>query len=189
MGVGMAGKTLGLLGLGRLGKRMVEYAKAFEMPVIAWSQNLSEERCREVGVTRVDKNELLRTSDFITIHLVLSSRTRDLIGAREFALMKPTAILVNTSRGPIINEPALLDALRTKRILRMALDVYDVEPLPKNHPILAFDNAVLAPHLGYVNDRNYRTFYPQEAEAVLAFLNGAPVRAINPAVPAASGTR
>ena len=120
---------------------------------------------------------------------MLSARTRDLIGAREFGLMKPTAIFVNTSRGPIVNEPALLEALKTKRILRMALDVYDVEPLPKDHPILGFDNAVLLPHLGYVNDRNYRTFYPQEAEAVLAFINGAPVRAINPEVLAASGAR
>ena len=191
LGVGttLRGQRLGILGLGKIGAQMATFAKAFGMDVVAWSQNLTEERCREVGVTRVEKDELLRTSDFITVHLVLSARTRDLIGAREFGLMKSTAIFVNTSRGPIVNEPALLDALKTKRILRMALDVYDVEPLPKNHPILGFDNAVLLPHLGYVNDRNYRTFYPQEAEAVLAFLNGVPVRAINPEVLAASGAR
>lgn len=191
LGVGttLRGQRLGILGLGKIGAQIAVFGKAFGMDVVAWSQNLTDERCREAGVTRVDKDELLRTSDFMSIHLVLSNRTRDLIGAREFGLMKPTAILVNTSRGPIVNEPALLDALKTKRILRMALDVYDVEPLPKNHPILAFDNAVLAPHLGYVNDRNYRTFYPQEAEAVLAFLNGTPVRAINPDVLAASGAR
>ena len=191
LGVGttLRGQRLGILGLGKIGAQMAAFAKAFGMDVVAWSQNLTEERCREVGVTRVDKDELLRTSDFITVHLVLSARTRDLIGAREFGLMKSTAIFVNTSRGPIVNEAALLDALKTKRILRMALDVYDVEPLPKDHPILGFDNAVLLPHLGYVNDRNYRTFYPQEVEAVLAFINGAPVRAINPDVLAASGAR
>ena len=191
LGVGttLRGQRLGILGLGKIGAQIAVFGKAFGMDVVAWSQNLTEERCLEVGVTRVDKDELLRTSDFITVHLVLSARTRDLIGAREFGLMKSTAIFVNTSRGPIVNEPALLEALKTKRILRMALDVYDVEPLPKNHPILGFDNAVLLPHLGYVNDRNYRTFYPQEAEAVLAFINGAPVRAINPDVLAASGAR
>jgi phosphoglycerate dehydrogenase-like enzyme len=191
LGVGttLHGQRLGILGLGKIGAQVAAFGKAFGMDVVAWSQNLTEERCREVGVTRVEKDELLRTSDFISIHLVLSARTRDLIGAREFGLMKSTTILVNTSRGPIINEPALLEALKTKRILRMALDVYDVEPLPKNHPILGFDNAVLAPHLGYVNDRNYRTFYPQEAEAVLAFINDSPVRAINPDVLAASGAR
>jgi phosphoglycerate dehydrogenase-like enzyme len=189
LGVGttLRGQRLGILGLGKIGAQIAVFGKAFGMDVVAWSQNLTEEHCRDVGVTRVDKDELLRTSDFISIQLVLSPRTRDLIGAREFGLMKPTAILVNTSRGPIINETALLDALKSRRILRVALDVYDVEPLPKNHPILAFDNVVLAPHLGYVNDRNYRTFYPQEVEAVLAFLNGAPVRAINPDVLTARG--
>lgn len=191
LGVGttLRGRRLGILGLGKIGAQIAVFGKAFGMDVVAWSQNLTDERCREVGVTHVDKDELLRTSDFISIHLVLSDRTRDLIGAREFGLMKRTAILVNTSRGPIVNEGALLEALKNKRILRMALDVYDAEPLPKNHPILTFDNAVLAPHLGYVNDCNYRMFYPQEAEAVLAFLNGAPVRAINPDVLAASGVR
>jgi phosphoglycerate dehydrogenase-like enzyme len=191
LGVGttLRGKRLGILGLGKIGSQVATFAKAFGMETVAWSQNLTEERCREVGVTRVDKNELLRTSDFITIHLVLSPRTRDLIGAREFGLMKPSAILVNTSRGPIVNEHALLDALKSKRILRAALDVYDIEPLPKSHPILELDNAVLLPHLGYVNDHNYRTFYPQEAEAVLAFLDGAPIRVINPDVLAANGAR
>lgn len=181
LGVGLTlrERRLGILGLGKIGSQVAGFAKAFGMDVVAWSQNLTEACCCEVGAKLVTKDELISTSDFITIHLVLSERTRDLIGAREFGLMKPTAILVNTSRGPIVNEPALLQALRERRILRAALDVYDVEPLPKNHPMLSIENAVLAPHLGYVNDRNYRTFYPQEAEAVLAFLNNAPIRVIN----------
>jgi phosphoglycerate dehydrogenase-like enzyme len=189
VGTTLRGKRLGVLGLGKIGSQVATFGKAFGMDVVAWSQNLTEERCREVGVGRVEKDELLRTSDFITIHLVLSPRTRDLIGTREFGLMKGDAILVNTSRGPIVNEAALSGALAAKRILRAAIDVYDVEPLPKDHPILRLDNAVLAPHLGYVNDHNYGIFYPQQVEAVLAFLNGAPIRVINPEVLAASGAR
>lgn len=189
VGTTLRGKRLGVLGLGKIGSQVATFGKAFGMEVVAWSQNLTEERCREVGVVRVGKDELLGTSDFITIHLVLSQRTRDLVGGREFGLMKGNAILVNTSRGPIVNEAALLDALAAKRILRAAIDVYDVEPLPKDHPILKLDNAVLAPHLGYVNDHNYSIFYPQQVEAVLAFLNGAPIRVINPEVLAASGPR
>lgn len=181
LGVGLTlrERRLGILGLGKIGAQVAAFGKVFGMDVVAWSQNLTEERCREAGAKLVSRDELLSTSDFITIHLVLSDRTRNLIGAREFGLMKPSAVLVNTSRGPIVNEQALLDALRNKRILRAALDVYDIEPLPKDHPILKMENALLEPHLGYVNDRNYRTFYPQEAEAVLAFLNKAPVRVIN----------
>ena len=189
VGVTLRGKRLGVLGLGKIGGQVANFGKAFGMDVVAWSQNLTDERCREVGVKRVARDELLRTSDFITIHLVLSERTRDLIGAREFDLMKRNAILVNTSRGPIVSEGALLDALRAKRILRAAIDVYDVEPLSKDHPILKLDNAVLAPHLGYVNDHNYGIFYPQQSEAVLAFLNGAPIRVINPDVIAAGSAR
>jgi phosphoglycerate dehydrogenase-like enzyme len=133
LGVGttLRNKRLGILGLGKIGSQVAGFGKAFGMDVVAWSQNLTDERCREVGVTRVEKDELIKTSDFITIHLVLGQRTRDLIGAREFRLMKPTAILVNTSRGPIINERALVDALKNRRIRRVALDVYDVEPLPR----------------------------------------------------------
>jgi phosphoglycerate dehydrogenase-like enzyme len=189
LGVGttLRGRRLGILGLGKIGSQVAGFGKAFGMDVVAWSQNLTEERCREVGVARVEKDELLRTSDFVTIHLVLSQRTRDLIGAREIDLMKRSAILVNTSRGPIVNEGALIAALKARRILRAAIDVYDVEPLPKDHPFLQLDNAVLAPHLGYVNDHNYSVFYPQQVEAVLAFLNGAPIRVINPEVLAASG--
>jgi phosphoglycerate dehydrogenase-like enzyme len=191
LGVGttLRGRRLGIIGLGKIGSQVAGFGKAFGMDVVAWSQNLTEERCREVGVVRVEKDELLRTSDFVTIHLVLSQRTRDLIGAREFELMKRTAILVNTSRGPIVNESALLDALRAKRILRASLDVYNIEPLPKDHPILKLDNAVLAPHLGYVNDHNYSVFYPQQVEAVLAFLDGAPIRVINPDVLAVGSSR
>jgi phosphoglycerate dehydrogenase-like enzyme len=181
LGVGttLRQKRLGVLGLGKIGGQIATFGKAFGMDVVAWSQNLTEERCREVGVQRVDKDELLRTADFITIHLVLS----------EFELMKRSAILVNTSRGPIVNEGALLEALSSKRILRAAIDVYDVEPLPKDHSILKCDNAVLAPHLGYVNDHNYGIFYPQQVEAVLAFLHGAPIRVINPELLAAGGVR
>jgi phosphoglycerate dehydrogenase-like enzyme len=191
LGVGttLRNKRLGILGLGKIGGQVASFGRAFGMDVVAWSQNLTEERCRETGAKRVEKDELLQTSDFITIHLILSDRTRDLIGVREFRLMKPSAILVNTSRGPIVNEGAILDALKSRRIRRIVLDVYDTEPLPKNHPLLGFDNAVLAPHLGYVNDTNYQTFYPQEVEAVLAFMAGNPVRVINPEVSARVGAR
>lgn len=191
LGVGqtLRGRRLGILGLGKIGGQVAAFGKAFGMDVVAWSQNLTDERCREVGAKRVDKDDLLRTSDFITIHLVLSARTRNLIGAREFGLMKPSAILVNTSRGPIIHESALLAALQESRICRAALDVYDVEPLPGDHPILKMNNAVLTPHLGYVNDHNYGIFYPQQVETICAYLDGTPIRVINPEALAVSGHR
>ncbi|HTI88177.1 MAG TPA: D-2-hydroxyacid dehydrogenase family protein [Alphaproteobacteria bacterium] len=181
LGVGttLRGRRLGILGLGKIGTQVAAFGKAFGMDVVAWSQNLTDERASKDGARRLEKDELLSTSDFITIHLVLSPRTRHLIGAREFGLMKSSAILVNTSRGPIIDEAALIEALKSKRIRRAALDVYDVEPLPKDHPLLKLDNAVLTPHLGYVNDHNYSIFYPKQIEDIMAFLDGRPIRVIN----------
>ncbi len=175
IGFTLHGKTLGVIGLGNLGKRMAVVGRAFGMEVIAWSQNLTAERAAEAGVTRVDKDELLGRADVMTIHLVLSERTRGLIGAREFALMKPTAILANTSRGPIIEEAALLQALRDRRIHAACLDVYDVEPLPGDHPLRSMDNAVLSPHLGYATQGNFRGYFADTIEAIAAWRAGRPV--------------
>jgi phosphoglycerate dehydrogenase-like enzyme len=149
------------------------------MPVIAWSQNLTAERATQFGVTLVSKDELLSQSDIVTIHLVLSQRTRGLLGARDLALMKPTAYLVNTSRGPIVDEQALITALQQKTIAGAALDVFDEEPLPLDHPLRRLDNTVITPHLGYVTVETYRIFFGQTVENIQAFLNGAPVRVIN----------
>jgi phosphoglycerate dehydrogenase-like enzyme len=148
------------------------------MDVVAWSQNLTEERAAEVGVHRVTKDELLTTADVVTIHLQLSDRTRGLIGAPEFALMKHTAILVNTSRGPIVDESALLDALRDDQIAGAGLDVFDREPLPADHPLRSEPRAVLAPHVGYVTKATYEVFYRGAVEDVAAFLAGEPIRVI-----------
>lgn len=178
VGVDMKGKRLGVLGLGRLGSRVAAVGRALEMDVAAWSQNLTAERAAAVGAALVDKDELLATSDVVTLHLVLSPRTRGLIGAAELARMKPTALLVNTSRGPLIDEAALLAALRERRIAGAALDVYDVEPLPGDHPLRRLDNVLLTPHLGYVTEDTYRAFYRETVEAIGAFLAGAPVRVI-----------
>lgn len=175
LGFTLHGKTLGLLGLGNLGQRMAVVGKAFGMEVVAWSQNLAQERAASVGVLRVEKEELLSRSDVISIHLVLSDRTRGLVGAREFSLMKPTAILCNTSRGPIVDEPAMLSALRERRIHAAALDVYDVEPLPADHPLRSMDNTVLSPHLGYATQGNYRGYFADTIEAIEAWRAGAPV--------------
>ncbi len=172
IGFSLHGKTLGVVGLGHLGKRMAEVGKAFGMNVVAWSQNLTGERAAESGVTRVDKDELMSGADVITIHLVLSDRTRGLIGEREFALMKPSAILANTSRGPIIDETAMIDALKSRRILAACLDVYNVEPLPADHALRTLDNAILSPHLGYATQGNYRTYFSDTMEAVLAWRAG-----------------
>ena len=150
IGLDLEGLTLGVLGLGKLGTRTAQIAKAFGMKVIAWSQNLTPEKCKEAGVDYVGKEDLFRQADFVTIHLVLSQRSRGLVGAKEFGLMKPTAYIINTSRGPIIDEAALLAALRDKKIAGAGLDVFDVEPLPIDHPLRKMDNVVLTPHLGYV---------------------------------------
>lgn len=175
IGFSLHGKTLGVLGLGHLGKRMAQVGAAFGMKVVAWSQNLTAERAAEAGVLRVEKDELLAGSDVITIHLVLSDRTRGLIGAREFGLMKPTAIIANTSRGPIIDEAAMVEALKARRILAACLDVYDVEPLPAGHVLRTLDNTVLSPHLGYATQGNFGAYFADTIEAVRAWREGAAV--------------
>jgi len=179
-GIVLEGKRLGLVGLGKLGGRVAGYAKAFGMDVVAWSQNLTAEKASSAGATLVSKEELFRTADFVSIHLVLSDRSRGLVGAAELALMKPTAILVNTSRGPIIDEKAMLDALAGGRLAHAALDVYDREPLPADHPLRRMDNVTLSPHLGYVSEDVYRTFWGDCVENVEAWLEGKPVRVLNP---------
>jgi len=178
IGADFDGMTLGILGLGKLGTRTANIAKAFGMKVIAWSQNLTEEKCREAGVGYVGKDDLFRQSDFITIHVVLSQRTRGLVGAKELGLMKPSAYLINTSRGPIVEEAALLSALRDKKIAGAGLDVFDIEPLPLDHPLRKMDNVVITPHLGYVSEQNYRAYFAGVVEDISAFLNGKPVRVI-----------
>jgi phosphoglycerate dehydrogenase-like enzyme len=179
-GVTLGGKTLGLLGLGRTGKRMAEYAKVFGMPVIAWSQNLTDDAAAAAGARRVDKAELFEESDVVSVHLVLSERTRGLVGAPELARMKPTAYLINTSRGPIVDEAALIAALETRRIAGAGLDVFDVEPPPPDHPLRRLSNVTLSPHLGYVTREMLSAFYADTVEAVVAWLDGTPVRVADP---------
>jgi phosphoglycerate dehydrogenase-like enzyme len=180
LGIDLYGKTLGIIGLGKLGKRVARVANAFEMKVIAWSQNLRADQAKEGGATLVSKEELLRNSDFVTIHLQLSPRTRGLIGAAELALMKPTAFFINTSRGPIADEKAIEAALREHKIAGAAIDVYDVEPLPLDHPFRKLDNIIITPHLGYVTMENYKRFYGHMVEDIRAWLDGKPVRVIQP---------
>jgi phosphoglycerate dehydrogenase-like enzyme len=179
VGIGLAGKTLGVIGLGRLGGYMATYAKALRMNVIAWSQNLTAEKAEAAGAKLVSKDELMSTADAISIHMVLSDRSRGLVGKADIARMKPGAILVNTSRGPIVDEAAMLEALHANRIVA-ALDVYDREPLPVDHPIRKAPNTVLAPHLGYCVKETWDGFYPQMIENAMAFLDGKPVRVTNP---------
>ena len=180
LGRGLHGKTLGILGLGRLGAQVAAVGRAFGMSVIAWSQNLTAERTEAAGAKLVSKEPLFTEADVVTIHLVLSDRTRGLVGAAELGRMKPTAYLVNTSRGPIVDGKALLETLRARRIAGAALDVFDQEPLPADHPLRSLDNVVLTPHLGYVLEENYRLLYPQAVENIRAFMTGKPVpRAIN----------
>jgi D-3-phosphoglycerate dehydrogenase len=176
IGPDLEGMTLGILGLGKLGTRTANIAKAFGMKVIAWSQNLTPEKCQEAGVGYVSKDDLFRQSDFITIHVVLSPRSRGMVGAKEIALMKPSAFIINTSRGPIIDEAALLAALRDKKIAGAGLDTFDVEPLPLDHPLRKMDNVVLTPHLGYVSEQNYKNYFAGVAEDIRGFLDGKPVR-------------
>jgi phosphoglycerate dehydrogenase-like enzyme len=178
IGQDLEGLTLGVLGLGKLGQRVANIAKALGMKVIAWSQNLTPEKAKEAGAEYVSKDDLFSKADIITIHVVLSDRTRGLVGAKELGLMKKTAYLVNTSRGPIVDEKALLATLSAKGIAGAGLDVYDVEPLPLNHPIRKMDNVVTTPHLGYVSEQNYRKFYGDVVEDIRAWLDGKPVRVI-----------
>tara|TARA_Y100001934_G_scaffold230420_2_gene278028 strand:+ start:2391 stop:3296 length:906 start_codon:yes stop_codon:yes gene_type:complete len=180
IGNDLSGKTLGILGLGRLGSRVARVANAFDMSVIAWSQNLTDERAAECGATRVSKNDLFAQSDFVTVHLVLSDRTRGLIGADELDRMKSSAFLVNTSRGPIVQEPALIHAIENNVIAGVGLDVYDTEPLPSEHPYRRLPNVVLTPHIGYVTEESYRTFYGGIVEDLEAWLAGDPIRILNP---------
>jgi phosphoglycerate dehydrogenase-like enzyme len=178
LGIALAGRRLGVIGLGKNGSAVATIGRAFGMDVVAWSQHLTAERAAEVGVGRVAFDELIATSDVITIHLRLSDRTHGLIGAFELGRMRPTAILVNTSRGPIVDEVALIGALRSGSIGGAALDVYDDEPLPVDHPLRSLERVVLSPHTGYVTDENMRRFYVQTVEDIAAFLAGAPIRVL-----------
>ncbi|MDE0814849.1 MAG: D-2-hydroxyacid dehydrogenase family protein [Alphaproteobacteria bacterium] len=175
---GLTGKTLGVLGLGRLGSGVARVAQAFDMNVIAWSENLTEAQCKGLDVTLVDKDALFTQSDVMSVHTILSERTRGIVGAREFALMKPTALFINTSRGPIVDETALLDALRRNVIAGAGLDVFDVEPLPNDHPLRNLPNTVLTPHIGGRTRENFAARYQDALENVLAWLDGAPLRVI-----------
>jgi phosphoglycerate dehydrogenase-like enzyme len=178
IGQDLEGLTLGVLGLGKLGQRVANVARALGMKVIAWSQNLTPEKAKEAGVDYVSKEELFKQADIVTIHVVLSDRSRGLIGAKELGLMKKTAYLVNTSRGPIVDEKALIAALTAKSIAGAGLDVLDTEPLPIEHPLRYLDNVVLTPHLGYVSEQNYRGYYQGVVEDIRGWLDGKPVRVI-----------
>ena len=178
IGLDLEGLTLGLLGLGRLGTRMAEIGRAFKMNLIAWSQNLTAETCKQAGVEHVGREDLFRRADFLSIHVQLSPRTRGLIGVNELGLMKPTAYLINTSRGPIVDEAALIAALRGKHIAGAGLDVFDIEPLPVDHPLRRLDNVVLTPHLGYVAEQNYRAFFAGTVDDIRGFLDGKPLRVL-----------
>jgi phosphoglycerate dehydrogenase-like enzyme len=175
-GIEIEGKTLGVVGLGKLGAKMANLAKAFDMRVIAWSPNLTPERCKEVGVGYATKEELFATADIITVHVVLSQRSRGLVGREDLARMKPTAYLVNTSRGPIVDEAALLDTLQQRKIAGAGIDVFSVEPLPVDHPFRKLDNMVLTPHLGYVSQDAFRAHYGQMVDGISGWLKGEPLR-------------
>lgn len=185
VGSACEGKTLGVIGLGKIGSRLARYGGALGMTVLAWSQNLTAEKATAEGATLVSKDEVLARSDVVTLHLVLSDRTRGLIGAAELARMKPGAVLVNTSRGPLVDEAALLAALHAGRIVA-GLDVFDTEPLPADHPLRTAPNTVMTPHLGYGVREVWSQFYPQSVENALAFLDGKPIRMMNPEVTARS---
>ena len=179
IGFSLSGKTLGIVGLGKIGKRIATIGKAFGMNIIAWSPNLTQARADEAGVKAVAKEELFKTADIVTLHIVLSDKTRGVVGAHEFGLMKPTGYIVNTSRGPLIDESALIDALQYKRIAGAGLDVYHREPLGPDYPLYKLDNVVLTPHLGYVVEESFRAFYGDTVENILAWLDGKPIRVTN----------
>jgi phosphoglycerate dehydrogenase-like enzyme len=176
IGIEIEGRTLGVVGLGKLGAKVSGLAKAFGMNVIAWSPNLTAERCKEVGVGYASKEELFATADIITIHMVLSQRSRGLVGAADLARMKPTSYLVNSARGPIVDETALLEILQARRIAGAAVDVFSVEPLPLDHPFRKLDNLVLTPHLGYVTEESFKAHYSQMVEGIDAWFMGEPLR-------------
>ena len=179
LGNELKGKTLGVLGLGRIGSAVAAIGRAFGMDVIAWSQNLDADTARDNQALLVTKDELFRLSDVLTIHVLLSDRTRRLVGEKEIGLMRPTAYLVNTSRGPIVDESALLRALEGRLIAGGAVDVFDQEPLPIDHPFRKLDNLLLSPHMGYVTQEAYEVFYPQVVEAIEGFLKGTPIRILH----------
>jgi len=178
LGQDLEGLTLGVLGLGKLGQRVGNVGRALGMKIIAWSQNLTAEKAKEAGAEYVSKDDLFKRADVVSLHVVLSDRTRGIVGAKELGLMKKTAYLVNTSRGPLVDEKALIAALQSKSIAGAGLDVFDVEPLPRDHPFRKMDNVVLTPHLGYVTEQNYREQYPDVVEDIRAWLDGKPVREI-----------
>lgn len=176
IGSDLHGKTLGILGLGSIGKWIARYGLAFGMKVIAWSENLTAEVAAESGVTYVSKQELFEQADILSIHLVLSDRSRGLVDAQALGWMKPTSYLINTSRGPIVDEAALIETLQQRRIAGAALDVFAIEPLPAEHPFRVLDNVLATPHVGYVTENNYRMFYSQMIEDIQAWTAGAPIR-------------
>jgi phosphoglycerate dehydrogenase-like enzyme len=176
IGIEIEGKTLGVVGLGKLGAKVAGLAKAFGMNVIAWSPNLTPERCEATGVGYATKEQLFATADIVTVHMVLSQRSRGLVGSADLARMKPTAYLVNTARGPIVDEQALLQTLQQRKIAGAAIDVFSVEPLPSDHPFRQLDNVVLTPHLGYVTEEGFRAHYSQMVEGIDAWFRGEPLR-------------
>ncbi|MEA3169483.1 MAG: hypothetical protein QOI97_2431 [Pseudomonas sp.] len=178
LGGDLYGKTLGVLGLGSIGQKVAKFAQVFGMRVIAWSENLTPERAAESGVTWVSKRELFEQADILTVHLVLSDRSRGLVDAQALSWMKPSARLVNTARGPIVDEQALVQALQAGRLAGAALDVYSEEPLPAEHPFRRLPNVLATPHAGYVSEQNYRQFYQQMIEDIQAWANGAPIRVL-----------
>jgi phosphoglycerate dehydrogenase-like enzyme len=180
VGMSLENKVLAVLGLGRLGTKVAKVGVAFEMEVIAWSQNLTADKAAQCGARLVTKDELFGRADILTIHVQLSARTRGLVGARELGMMKPTAYLINTARGPIVDETALVQALRDGTIAGAGLDVFDQEPLPPGHPLTSLDNTILVPHIGYVTREQYQVRYRETVENVAAYLTGAPLRILNP---------
>jgi D-3-phosphoglycerate dehydrogenase len=176
LGIEIEGRTLGIIGLGKLGTKVAKLAQAFGMNVIAWSPNLTPEKCAEAGVGYASKEELFKTADVITIHVVLGPRSRGLVGKEDLLRMKPTAYIVNTARGPIIDEMALLEVLQQKKIAGAGIDVFSVEPLPVDHPFRKLDNMVITPHLGYATEEIFRGHYTQMVEGIDAWLKGEPVR-------------
>ena len=179
IGRDLEGLTLGVVGLGRLGQRVAGVGKAFGMKVLAWSQNLTPEKAKEAGVEFASKEDLFRNSDFVTIHYQLGERSRGLITGEDIARMKKTAYLINTARAPIVDQAALLKALQDKTIAGAGLDVFEIEPLPLDHPYRKLDNVVITPHLGYVSEQNYRKYFPDIVEDIRAWLDGKPVRVIS----------
>jgi phosphoglycerate dehydrogenase-like enzyme len=171
IGVDLTGKTIGIIGLGNIGSKIASFAKAFDMNIIAWSENLTEEKAEAAGAKLVTKETLLKEADFVTIHLVLSDRSRGIIQKEDLELMKPSAYLINTSRGPLVNEQALIDILQQNKIAGAALDVFDTEPLPVNHPFRTMENVLATPHIGYVTEDLYKVFYEDTVQAILQWLD------------------